>query len=100
QKFAHGALDDGCTTCHNLHDDNIDELQGLASLDLCAQCHDTGESHAHPYGGKHVDPRTGQPLTCVSCHEPHSAAHEFMLEFDRNRDLCIQCHVSGTMKAH
>jgi predicted CXXCH cytochrome family protein len=96
----HGALEDGCTTCHDLHESNSDELRGLEGIDLCAQCHDTAETHAHPYGGEYNDPRDGQPLACTSCHVPHSSEHEFMLEFDRNRDLCIQCHVSGTMKAH
>ena len=100
RKYIHGALEDGCTTCHDVHENNFDYLQGLAGIDLCAQCHDAAETHAHPFGGKYTDPRNGQPLICTSCHTPHSSEHEFMLAFDRNRDLCVQCHAPGTMKAH
>ncbi|UCG51939.1 MAG: cytochrome c3 family protein [Candidatus Latescibacterota bacterium] len=100
KSYVHGALEDDCTTCHDIHENNVGELQGLQVIDLCARCHETAESHAHPYGSKYTDPRNGRPLTCTTCHVPHSSEHEFILEFDRKRDLCVQCHVAGTMKVH
>ncbi len=100
KKIVHAALDDGCTACHDLHNNNYKELQGAAGNDLCTTCHDDAKTHAHPVGSEYNDPRTGNTLTCASCHEPHSSDHEFMLTFDKNRDLCVQCHTSGTMRAH
>jgi predicted CXXCH cytochrome family protein len=68
--------------------------------ELCATCHEDAESHAHPVGSEYKDPRNGRPLTCASCHEPHSSDHEYMLTFDFRRNLCVQCHASGSMEAH
>jgi len=95
----HGALDEGCATCHNVHENNFDELSEPPLNELCASCHDEAETHLHPIGSNYKDPRTGRPLTCGSCHEPHSSDFDYMLSFDHNRNLCIQCHSSGTMRA-
>jgi predicted CXXCH cytochrome family protein len=75
----------------------LSDLRSPALNELCASCHDEAETHAHPIGSNFNDPRTGAPLTCAGCHEPHSSDHEYMLSFDHRRDLCIQCHAAGTM---
>jgi predicted CXXCH cytochrome family protein len=100
RKTVHGALEDGCTTCHNLHESNFGELQSTSLNEMCAECHESAEMHAHPLGADFKDPRSNGPLICSSCHEPHSSDHDYMLTFDYRRDLCVQCHQSGTMKVH
>ena len=96
----HGAVEKGCSACHDLHEGNIDALRGPQLNDVCLDCHKDAAMHTHPVGGEHNDPRTGQPLTCDSCYSPHSSDYEFNLKFDRKRDLCVQCHSAGTMRAH
>lgn len=61
-------------------------------IKTCAECHKAQHERTHPIGEKAKDPRTGDPITCKTCHSFHNARAEFMLRFDRNRELCIQCH--------
>jgi len=101
REVVHGALDEGCTACHNLHENNYNSVLKSAPLnDLCISCHEDEKMHAHPIGAKHKDPRTGGPLICTSCHEPHASNHDLLMTFDYERDLCVQCHAAGTMKIH
>ncbi len=58
----------------------------------CAQCHEAQHKVTHPLGPDVKDPRNDQPITCKTCHSMHSARAEFMLYFDRKKQLCIQCH--------
>jgi predicted CXXCH cytochrome family protein len=96
----HGAMESGCTTCHDLHESNYAFLTGPGVQQLCIDCHEDAAMHAHPVGPQYTDPRDDEPLTCMSCHEGHSSNYQHMLSFDHRRDLCVQCHSSGTMKAH
>ncbi len=96
----HGAMDSGCTTCHDLHKSNFEFLIGSGVQQLCMECHEDATMHAHPVGPQFQDPRDNEPLTCMSCHEGHSSDYQHMLSFDHRRDLCVQCHSSGAMKAH
>jgi predicted CXXCH cytochrome family protein len=100
RKNVHAAREEGCSACHNLHQSNFAELNSAPLNQLCATCHEEAKTHAHPIGSEFKDPRNGLPLTCASCHEPHSSDHDFMLTFDFRRNLCVQCHAAGTMKAH
>jgi predicted CXXCH cytochrome family protein len=59
---------------------------------LCSKCHSAQHKISHPFGAGVIDPRNGQPVTCISCHSMHQAKAEFILSFDRKRQLCIQCH--------
>jgi predicted CXXCH cytochrome family protein len=59
---------------------------------MCSNCHASQHKISHPLGAGVIDPRNGQPITCISCHSMHTAKAEFMLSFDRKRQLCIQCH--------
>lgn len=62
------------------------------NIQTCTRCHTQQHKVAHPLGKDVKDPRNGQPITCVTCHGMHSSKAEFMLYFDRKRQLCIQCH--------
>jgi predicted CXXCH cytochrome family protein len=94
RQYRHAALDEGCDACHDVHDNQVDKLTGADANALCAGCHDVENIHSHPVTG-HPDPRNGEPLACISCHEVHSADHENLLSFDQKRDLCVQCHAAG-----
>jgi len=61
-------------------------------IKACAHCHEGQHKVTHPLGKDIKDPRDGQPMTCVTCHSMHSSKAEFMLFYDRKRQLCIQCH--------
>lgn len=96
----HAALDEGCASCHDVHMNNTAVLKGTGVDAVCYTCHDDQKDHAHPVGQEYKDPRTGEPMTCVSCHSPHSSDYDHLTWFDHKRDLCVQCHASGTMRAH
>jgi predicted CXXCH cytochrome family protein len=81
-----------CFTCHiPPHSQNPLYLKS-DKIQICAQCHTQQHKITHPLGQDVKDPRNGQPVTCVTCHSIHSAKADFMLYFDRKRQLCIQCH--------
>jgi predicted CXXCH cytochrome family protein len=62
------------------------------SIQTCSRCHVEQHKVAHPMGKDALDPRNGQPITCITCHSMHSSKAEFMLYYDSKRQLCIQCH--------
>jgi predicted CXXCH cytochrome family protein len=59
---------------------------------VCIACHTTHETFTHPIGETVYDPRTGQMMTCSSCHTTKGTEHENHLKFAGTRDLCVQCH--------
>jgi predicted CXXCH cytochrome family protein len=38
------------------------------------------------------DPRTNQPMTCLSCHFPHGSQHAAILRANPSQALCVECH--------
>ena len=70
-----------------------------AGLATCSICHDdVADTHLHPYGDPVRDPRTGDVLRCTSCHAPHSSEHEGLTTHEKDRALCIQCHVGPNLE--
>ncbi len=81
-----------CFDCHKpLHSKQPYYFKG-GPIDACTSCHTSEHRVSHPVGEGVLDPRDGQTVTCVTCHSMHDARAEFMLKFDRKRELCIQCH--------
>ncbi|HEU4764969.1 MAG TPA: cytochrome c3 family protein, partial [Candidatus Eisenbacteria bacterium] len=96
-KFKHAALDEGCTACHDPHSSDRKKLLVNDVNTLCRGCHEDMSKHFHPTtGGK--DPRTGDPLSCIGCHNPHSSAEDHLLTHEPKRALCIQCHDPSMQK--
>ena len=72
-------------------------------IDICIKCHPRGTSH--PVGVKAEGTKIRTPvelptiedgiITCVTCHNPHGGDNPFYARFDRNKDICILCHVGG-----
>lgn len=100
RKNKHEALGLGCTSCHDLHDMGSADTKGDGVMELCGQCHEESMKHTHPVGKGYIDPRSGETLTCTSCHLPHSSDNDFLLSFDYRRDLCVQCHAGRSLRAH
>ena len=61
-------------------------------IKTCATCHEKEHKIAHPLGEGVIDPRDGSTITCKTCHSMHFARADFMLRYERSRELCIQCH--------
>jgi predicted CXXCH cytochrome family protein len=88
--LTHDAME--CTSCHQPHgSENVFYLRD-SGVDLCVGCHERAHRSAHPLGPEIIDPRTGKPVTCRSCHKLHGADYEPYLPLSPEMDLCIQCH--------
>ncbi|OHE56069.1 MAG: hypothetical protein A2Z47_02070 [Thermodesulfovibrio sp. RBG_19FT_COMBO_42_12] len=81
-----------CFECHIPPHSNNPLYFRTDEILTCAGCHTVQHKVAHPLGPEVKDPRNGKPITCITCHGMHSSKSEFMLLFDRKRQLCIQCH--------
>jgi len=81
-----------CFNCHKpMHSRQPHYFKAEIS-EVCSSCHASQHRVTHPLGEGTVDPRSGQVMTCIACHSLHEARADFMLQFDRRRQLCIQCH--------
>ncbi|MBM4144830.1 MAG: hypothetical protein FJ240_00930 [Nitrospira sp.] len=81
-----------CFDCHAPpHSRNVLYFRA-DDIHTCAKCHTQQHKITHPLGENVKDPRNGKGITCITCHSMHSAKADFMLYFDRKRQLCIQCH--------
>jgi predicted CXXCH cytochrome family protein len=75
-----------------VHGSNRRAMLKLDGNAICSQCHETQGKFSHPVGEKIRDPRTGQMMTCVSCHNPHGTSFRHQLIMSGQKDLCTQCH--------
>jgi predicted CXXCH cytochrome family protein len=81
-----------CTECHVPHGSDDPKYLKTREVDLCARCHQAAHRVTHPVGEDVIDPRTGESVTCVSCHQMHGPDFADYLPLDPSSDLCIQCH--------
>jgi len=86
----HGGFE--CTKCHAPHGGERPLFFRQDSVELCGGCHTHEHSVVHPLGEKTRDPRTGNPMTCRSCHGLHRADGE-MYTFEADlRMMCVGWH--------
>ncbi len=104
--YSHGPAAAGlCTLCHDPHASDYRAWTRKQSWLLCTTCHAEKKSEVHVIRGvvrnvshptrKHRDPsRPGKRLACVSCHSPHSAGTQDLLNFGARSkfELCGVCH--------
>jgi len=81
-----------CLECHVPHGANNANYLISPDGDFCRPCHEQAHAVTHPVGPEVIDARTGEPVTCLSCHQLHGAEFDWYLPLDPARDLCIQCH--------
>ena len=81
-----------CSDCHDVHGSNeLAMLRGDGNQ-VCERCHETQGEFTHPVGDKVTDPRSGQMVSCLSCHMPMGSDYKYQLTFSGSKDLCVQCH--------
>jgi predicted CXXCH cytochrome family protein len=99
--YVHGIIfGKGCVACHDPHASNENFMLKKPTNELCASCHPAlqGVTRGHPVAGHPVAAptehrRPGRELTCVGCHEPHGASHQYLLiETKLGARLCRVCH--------
>jgi predicted CXXCH cytochrome family protein len=90
-KFKH-QLTGACSDCHAPHGSNHPVMAKAPINDICATCHEHHSQFSHPIGTTVFDPRTGQMMTCASCHASKGTANPYHLKFSGLKDLCVQCH--------
>lgn len=90
QILTHDAME--CSTCHQPHGSETPSFLVDNNIDLCGGCHERAHSTSHPFGPDIIDPRSEEPITCLSCHKLHGAAFKPYLPLSSEMDLCIQCH--------
>lgn len=88
---SHGP-DLSCGICHTAHGGDRPLLLSNDSIELCGECHAHQHQVTHPMGEGAPDPRTGQPMDCLSCHGIHDAPAKKYLHSGGERELCIACH--------
>lgn len=97
-----------CSSCHDPHSDVFPKflVMSVENGNLCTACHLKdgwpASSHANStatWNGAGEDPWPESALAtvgqnaCLSCHDPHSAAHpERLLRREFEEDVCLVCH--------
>jgi predicted CXXCH cytochrome family protein len=85
-------MTDACNNCHAPHGSNHPAMAKAPINEVCNACHGQHGIFTHPIGEKILDPRTGQMMTCISCHALKGSDFEFHTRFERKKALCVQCH--------
>jgi predicted CXXCH cytochrome family protein len=86
----HDGMD--CVQCHLPHGGDDPQLLITRGSQLCAGCHERAHAVSHPAGDDIIDPRTGEGMHCLSCHQLHGADFPQYLPLNPDMALCIQCH--------
>ena len=86
------AGDVDCTTCHSPHGGDRPVLLNQDPIGLCGDCHTHEHGVRHPVGEDTIDPRSGMPMDCGSCHGIHFAPYDKYLHASAKKDLCVGCH--------
>lgn len=90
-EFSHQKTD-ACNDCHAPHGSNHPAMMKGPINNVCGDCHGHHASFSHPIGENVFDPRTGQMMTCGSCHATKGTEHAYHTRFSGKRALCVQCH--------
>lgn len=83
-----------CTDCHEAHGGERPLFLVQDRVGLCRECHDLEHGIHHPQGEDVLDPRNGQPVSCLSCHAAHNAPFDYYMRAEAGGELCIGCHKS------
>ena len=92
-EFKH-SMTDACNNCHAPHGSNHPAMAKAPINSVCGECHEQHSSFTHPIGENILDPRTGQMMTCTSCHASKGTNYDYHTRFNRKKALCLQCHAA------
>ncbi|MGE4296516.1 MAG: cytochrome c3 family protein [Desulfovibrionaceae bacterium] len=93
REYKHPMVTDGkCSSCHSPHGAQDPTLFAKGEIAVCTACHERHVTFTHPLGDKALDPRSKTPLTCVTCHNLMGSPNPYALRFNRDKELCLQCH--------
>ena len=81
-----------CSQCHAAHGSNRLAMLKADGIEVCTGCHESQGQFSHPVGEKIRDPRTGEAMTCLDCHNPMGTDFKGNLVMSGTKDLCVQCH--------
>jgi predicted CXXCH cytochrome family protein len=91
-RYATHAGDVSCSSCHAPHGGEQPVLFGREQVAVCGDCHEHQHGITHPLGEATLDPRSGNPMNCGSCHGIHVAPYPKYMHASESRDLCVACH--------
>ncbi len=86
------AMTGACNDCHAPHGSNHPAMVKAPINTVCSGCHVQHGTFTHPIGENVFDPRTGQMMTCASCHASKGSDFAYHTRFNGTKDLCVQCH--------
>ncbi len=81
-----------CLACHLAHGSDSPSMLNGDGNTACVRCHETQGKFTHPVGKEVRDPRNGQPITCVTCHNPMGTNFKYNLRLSGEASLCLECH--------
>ncbi len=81
-----------CLACHAAHGGDAPAMLKGDGNTVCMACHASQGTFSHPVGEKVRDPRNGQMMTCVTCHDPKGTDFPYQLKLNGQKALCLQCH--------
>ena len=93
-KFSHQKTD-ACNDCHAPHGSNHPAMFKGPINTTCAECHGKHATFSHPIGEDVFDPRTGQMMTCGSCHATKGTDYDYHTRLSGRKALCVQCHAGN-----
>lgn len=92
KRHKHTATAKACNECHAVHGSNELAMLREEGNAVCSRCHESQGVFSHPVGDRIRDPRNGQRMDCVSCHNPHGTDYKMNLKLDGQEALCKSCH--------
>lgn len=95
EKFRHKVMEEkeSCLKCHKAHLATFPSLLTANKIKGCTDCHQRQLKFTHPLEDAE-DKRTGKPMHCSSCHDPHGSPFKDIMSFEETA-LCMQCHKVG-----
>lgn len=92
----HSSNELGCTSCHGIHSNKEKLLKKSVEKDVCFTCHYDVRSSMfkrskHPLRDSSSPSGEGK-MACSSCHNPHGARAEKLINAKSVNDKCYECH--------
>lgn len=89
QGSGHQSRDLSCSSCHNIHKNNPDNLAEKNTEETCIKCHP--KIRAQMLRQSHHPIREGK-IGCADCHNAHGTIADKMIDAQTISQKCFQCH--------